>query len=190
MIVTIDTEKMYKLGITPDEYAFLQLIQARAFASAKKLVEHTPTLTYSTLEKLVDKRLIHHSYSDGTLDVSKIVVRNSFTGEVKKDDLFEELLLEYPGKVIRPDGTSDYLKTDLNKSRKLYIQLVKKDEVLHKQIMECLRLEVRERTRTNKLGYMKRLYKWLSTEEWKVWQQRLEEVSTDTFELGYGLKLE
>jgi hypothetical protein len=143
------------------------------------------------LEKLVTKRLIHHSCSKNKIDVERIVLRNTFLGEVKRDDLFEELLIEFPGKVVRPDGTSDYLKTDLNKSRKLYTQLVKKDAVLHKQIMECLKLEIRERSRTNKLGYMKRLPKWLITEEWKIWQQFLgEDTDIATLDLGYGLKLE
>jgi len=190
MIVTIDTDKMFKLGITPDEYTLLQLIQNRALVSAAKLIQKVPTLTSSTLEKLVDKRLIHNTNQDGKMDVTRIMLRNTFVGEVKKDDLFEELLLEYPGKVVRPDGTNDYLKTDLTKCRKLYIQLIKKDEVLHKQIMDCLKLEVRERNRTNKMGYMKRLPKWLLSEEWKTWQQQLGESDVETIDLGYGLKLE
>lgn len=190
MIVTIDVDKMFKLGLTPDEYVLLQLIQSRALVSARKLIQVTPTLTSSTLEKLVEKRLIHNSNPKGEIDVSRIMLRNNFVGVVAKDDYFEELLSEFPGQILRPDGTKDWLKTDLNKCRKFYTQLVKKDETLHKQIMECLKLEVKERSRTNKLGYMKRLPKWLLSEEWKAWQQQLEESNIETTELGYGLKLE
>lgn len=190
MIVTIDIDKMFKFGITPDEYTLLQLIQNHALVSARKLIQKTPTLTSSTLDKLVEKRLIHNSNQNGEMDVNHIMLRNTFIGEVKQDDLFEELLLEFPGKITRPDGTTDWLKTDLNKCRKLYSQLVKKDTVVHKNIMECLKFEVRERNRTGKMSYMKRLPKWLATEEWKVWQQQLQDVDTETFELGYGLKLE
>jgi len=190
MIVTIDIEKMFKLGITPDEFTLLQLIQNKALISAKKLIQKVPTLTPSTLVKLVEKRLIHNSNQNDEMDVNRIMLRSAFVGVVTKDDYFEELLLEFPGKVVRPDGTGDYLKTDLNKCRKLYIQLIKKDGVLHKQIMECLKFEIRERHRTNKMGYMKRLPRWLATEEWKVWQQQLGESSVETIDLGYGLKLE
>ena len=190
MIVTIDTDKMFKWGITPNEYTLLQLIQQKALISAKRLVATTPSLTSSTLDKLVDKRLIHNSNPKGEMDVCRIILRSTFIGEVKKDDFFEELLLEFPGMVIRQDGTKDWLKTDLNKSRKLYLQLIKKDEVLHKQIMECLKFEVKERNRTNKTGYMKRLFKWLSSEEWKNWQAQLGESNIETTDLGYGLKLE
>ena len=190
MIVTIDTDKMFKLGITPDEYTLLQLIQNKALVSAEKLVKITPSLTSSTLDKLVEKRLIHNTNPNSGIDVNRIMLRNTFIGEIKKDDFFEELLLEFPGKVVRPDGTNGYLKTDLNKCRKLYSQLVKKDEVLHRQIMECLRLEVKERTKTNKMGYMKRLPNWLNSEEWKIWQQQLQETNIETIDLGYGLKLE
>jgi hypothetical protein len=190
MIVTIDTERMFKLDLTPDEYTLLQLIQNKGFVSAKRLVQRTPTLTSSTLDKLVGKRLIHNASPKGEVDVTKIMLRNNFIGVVTKDDYFEELLLEYPGMVNRPDGTKDFLKTDLNKSRKLYTSLVKRDEVLHNKIMECLRFEIRERSRTNKMGYMKRLYKWLFSEEWKTWQALMGDTDVETIDLGYGLKLE
>lgn len=191
MIVTIDLDKMYKLGITPDEYILLQLIQNKAFVSAKRLIQKTPTLTYSTLEKLVSKRLIHNLNKNNEFDVTHIMLRSNFIGVVSKDDYFDELLMVFPTMVTRPDGTDDYLKTDLNKSRKLYSQLIKKDEVLHKQIMECLKLEVDERKRTNKMGYMKRLYKWLHSEEWNAWQQkRVASSNIETIDLGYGLNLE
>lgn len=191
MIVTIDTERMFKLGLTPDEFTLLQLIQNKGLISAKRLVQRCPnTLTSSTLDKLVEKRLIHNTAPKGTVDVTRIMLRNEFIGVVTKDDYFEELLLEYPGMVNRPDGTKDYLKTDLNKSRKLYSSLIKKDEVLHNKIMECLRFEIRERSRTNKLGYMKRLYKWLFSEEWKTWQALMGDSDVETIDLGYGLKLE
>ena len=191
MIVTIDVDKMFKLGLTPDEYLLLLLIQNRGLVTAKKLVEKTPTLTCSTLEKLVDKRLIHNSNQPGEMDVSHIMLRNEFIGEVKKDDFFDELLREFPSTIIRPDGIKDYLKTDLNKCRRLYIQTVKKNEALHKEIMECLKYEVRERNRTGKMSYMKRLPNWISSQEWATWQtQREDNSSTETINLGYGLNLE
>lgn len=190
MIVTIDVERMLKLGITPDEYTLLQLIQQRALVSAAKLIQKCPTLTSSTLDKLVEKRLIHNLNQKGETDVTRIMLRNNFIGVVAKDDYFEELLLEFPGMVIRPDGTKDYLKTDLNKSRKLYTQLTKRDSVLHRQIMDCLRFEIRERIRTNKMGYMKRLFKWLNSEEWKSWQAQIADSNVETNDLGYGLNLE
>lgn len=190
MIVTIDTEKMFKLGITPDEYTLLQLIQSRGLVSARKLVQMTPSLTPATLERLVEKRLIHNLNLIGEMDVSRIMLRNTFIGEAKKDDLFDELLQEYPSKVTRPDGSTDWLKTDLTRCRKQYTLLVKKDEVLHKHIMACLRFELSERRMTNKMLFMKRLPKWLATEEWKVWEQQLNESPvTETTQLGYGLKL-
>ena len=191
MIVTIDVDRMFKLGLTPDEFTLLQLIQNKGLISAKRLVQRCPsTLTTSTLDKLVERRLIHYTAPKGTVDVNHIMLRSEFVGVVTKDDYFEELLLEYPGMVNRPDGTKDWLKTELNKSRKLYSSLIKKDEVLHKKIMECLRFEIRERSRTNKLGYMKRLYKWLLSEEWKIWQALMGDSDVETIDLGYGLKLE
>jgi len=190
MIVTIDMDKMYKLGLTPDEYTLLQLIQNKALVSAKKLVGKIPTLTYSTLEKLVKKRLIHNSNQFGEIDVSLILLRNKFIGEMKKDTFFDDLLYIFPGTVIRPDGIKDYLKINLNKCRRLYVLAVKQDRVLHKEIMECLKYEIREREKTGKMSYMKRLPNWISSQEWATWQIQREDLNTETINLGYGLNLE
>lgn len=190
MIVTIDVDKMFKLGITPNEYLLLQMIQNRALVSAKKLVDRTPELTTSTLDKLVEKRLIHNSNHSGEFDTTRIMLRNKWIGEIKKDSFFDELVRIFPSTVIRPDGIKDYLKTDLNKCRRLYTQNVKKDEVVHNEIMECLKLEIRERQRTGKMSYMKRLPNWISSEEWTAWKAQMDESSTETIDLGYGLKLE
>jgi hypothetical protein len=38
---------------------------------------------------------------------------------------------------------------------------------------------------------MKKLHKWLTSEEWQTWKQKLDEVEIIGYnELGYGLKLE
>lgn len=189
MVVTIDVDKMFKMGLTPDEYLLLQLIQNHALVTAKKLVTKMSTLTTSTLERLVAKRLIHNSNQPGEMDVSRIMLRNTFIGELKKDELFDELVKEFPGTIIRPDGTKDWLKTDLNKCRKLYTALVKHDEVLHNNVMACLRLEKFERNRTGKMSYMKRLPNWINSQEWDSWKERLLDSHVETIDLGYGLNL-
>jgi hypothetical protein len=191
MVISIDIDKMFKLGLTPDEFVLLTLIQNKALVSAKKLITKTPSLTSSTLNNLVSKRLIHNFNQEGQTDPNRIMLRNKFIGEVKQDDFFDELLRKYPARVIRPDGTSDFLKTDLNRTRKAYISLVKKDEALHRLIMECLELEVSERTRTNKMSYFKKLPKWVASEEWNSWKDLLtNKTNIEISELGYGLKLE
>lgn len=190
MLVTIDVDKMWKLGLDPNEYTLLSLIQNHATVTAQKLFDSTPGLTSSTLDKFVKKRLIHNSNIDYETNMSRIMLRERFVGELKKNDQFDELLQLYPAFATRPDGTRDYLKTDLNRSRKLYLSMIKSDAALHNTIMDCLKLELRERNRTNKSGYMKRLYSWLNTEEWLAWKERLPELEVGTIDLGYGIKLE
>ena len=195
MIIPLDLAKIERLGITCGEYAMLYLLANKKIDTAKHLVEQDSTITPETIQNLVKKRLIHASDQESGVDVTKMIVRNSILTEVKRGDLFDDLVAQYPIKVTRPDGTLDYLRNDLTRCRKLYNQTVKSGEATHKEIMDALTYEIYDRTNSNKLGYMKRLHKWLTSEEWRTWQHKLEEVSViDRADynstLGYGLKLE
>jgi hypothetical protein len=195
MVISIDMVKLSKLQITVGEYALLYLLANRLIATAKHLLELDSSITPETIQKLVKKKLIHAAKQGDTIDITKIVVRSAFLDEIKKGDMFDELVAHYPIKVTRPDGMVDYLRNDLTRCRKLYNQTIKGGEAEHKEIIDALKYEIYDRTNSNKMGYMKRLHKWLTSEEWQVWQQKLKEVNmidrADYFStLGYGLKLE
>ena len=194
MVIAIDLARLAKLEITCGEYVMLYLIANRNIATAKQFVERDTSITPDTIQKLIKLKLIHASDQE-TVDVTKIIVRSKFLDEIKKGDVFDELVAHYPIKVTRPDGIVDYLRNDLTRCKKLYMQTIKSGEVTHKEIMDALAYEIYDRTNSNKLGYMKRLHKWLTSEEWHTWQQKLKEVDVidraDYYStLGYGLKLE
>ena len=194
MVIAIDLARLAKLEITCGEYVMLYLIANRNIATAKQFVERDTSITPDTIQKLIKLKLIHASDQE-TVDVTKIIVRSKFLDEIKKGDIFDELVAHYPIKVTRPDGIVDYLRNDLTRCKKLYMQTIKSGEVTHKEIMNALAYEIYDRTNSNKLGYMKRLHKWLTSEEWHIWQQKLKEVDVidraDYYStLGYGLKLE
>lgn len=195
MVIAIDMVKLSKLQITVAEYVLLYLIANRQIAVAKLFVEKDDSITPTTIQKLIKKKLIHSIVHEDKVDVTKIIVRSGFMDEMKKGDLFDDLVANYPIKVTRPDGMVDYLRNDLTRCRKLYNQTLKSGEAVHEEILKALAYEIYDRTSSNKMGYMKRLYKWLLTDEWKTWQQKLKEVSVidqaDYYStLGYGLKLE
>ena len=194
MVIAIDLARLAKLEITCGEYVMLYLIANRNIATAKQFVERDTSITPDTIQKLIKLKLIHASDQE-TVDVTKIIVRSKFLDEIKKGDVFDELVAHYPIKVTRPDGIVDYLRNDLTRCKKLYMQTIKSGEVTHKEIMDALAYEIYDRTNSNKLGYMKRLHKWLTSEEWHTWQQKLKEVDViDRADynstLGYGLNLE
>ena len=194
MVIAIDLARLAKLEITCGEYVMLYLIANRNIATAKQFVERDTSITPDTIQKLIKLKLIHASDQE-TVDVTKIIVRSKFLDEIKKGDVFDELVAHYPIKVTRPDGIVDYLRNDLTRCKKLYMQTIKSGEVTHKEIMDALAYEIYDRTNSNKLGYMKRLHKWLTSEEWHTWQQKLKEVDVINradynSTLGYGLNLE
>jgi hypothetical protein len=191
MVINIDMTKLFRLKLTAGEYTLLCLLAERKVLLAKQYVENDSSITSLTIHNLIERKLIHATEQENGVDVTKIIVRNIFLDEIKKGDLFDELLAHYPIKVTRPDGTVDYLRNDLTRCRKLYNQLIKSGEVIHTEVMQCLAYEVYDRTSSNKMGYMKKLHKWLTSEEWQTWKQKLDEVEIIGYnELGYGLKLE
>jgi len=158
MVIAIDLARLAKLEITCGEYVMLYLIANRNIATAKQFVERDTSITPDTIQKLIKLKLIHASDQE-TVDVTKIIVRSKFLDEIKKGDIFDELVAHYSIKVTRPDGIVDYLRNDLTRCKKLYMQTIKSGEVTHKEIMDALAYEIYDRTNSNKLGYMKRLFK-------------------------------
>lgn len=192
MVVDIDTKKLFKLGISAEEYFVLKTIEKRGYAILDKYFETYPVLNDSVLNKLVNLKLIHNANKKNKYDCRKIIIRNKFKEDTKDlFDLFQQFYNLYPLKVTRPDGSVDYLRTDKTRCRKLYNDKLKRSEAIHEEVMESLRHEIEERTKTGSLQYMKRMPKWLASEEWTVWKQKLdEERDLDVSDFGYGLKLE
>jgi hypothetical protein len=195
MVIPIELTVLSKLEITVGEYALLYLLANRLTAKANDLLRLDSSITPDTIQRLIEKRLIHASHQSNGINLAKVIVRNRFITEMKKGDMFDDLVAHYPIKVTRPDGTQDYLRNDLTRCRKLYNQILKSGEAEHSDVLEALAYEIYDRTNSNKMGYMKRLYKWITSEEWQIWQQKLKEVNVidkaDYFsQLGYGLKLE
>lgn len=114
----------------------------------------------------------------------------SFTG-----DPFDEFYNAFPVKVLRPDGEYDYLRIDRIRCRKLYHNIVRVNKTMHDHIMSCLKLEVQDRSQKGKMSFMKRMPTWLSSEAWKVYEDKLTASisSVDTSiqgRTGYGTDIE
>jgi len=191
MVVDIDINQLLKLRITAEEYFLLRTLQKKGVASLRKYYLQNPKPDDDVLRSLVEKRLIHNANRQNEFDLEKIIVRNKFM-EVSKPtmDLFEELYNLYPAKVTRPDGSTDYLRTDKSRCRINYTNKLKHGVVTHTDVMESLRFEISQRESDGSIAYMKRLPKWLSAEEWTTWKERLGDVNDRVETFGYGLNLE
>lgn len=191
MNVELNTTMLIKKKITADEWLWLYLLNKKAYDVLLKYNEVSPIK--NMLENLINKRLIHYDNQGEVLDYNDIIIRSNFTDLLDSKDYFDDILAIYPVKIVRPDGTMDYLRTDLTRCRKDYAKLTKNNRDLHTRIVELLKFEIAMRTRDGKLAYMKRLPSWLASEEWAVWEQHLTDHKqaflTPVNSVGYGLEL-
>lgn len=107
------------------------------------------------------------------------------------DEMWNELLDEFPVKVVRTDGSTDYLRRDLERCKKIYKKIVGADKEIHLQIINCLKFEKNKRERESSWGYMKRLPKWLASQEWKAYEEEISDIfNTKSQELNLVLESE
>ena len=91
--------------------------------------------------------------------------------ELRQKDFFDELYDIYPTFVVRTDGTRDYLRGAPSNCRKLYAKITGHSRSKHEHIKECLKFELSNRKQTNSMQYMKRMHKWLTSEEWLLYDE-------------------
>jgi hypothetical protein len=195
MLLQVDVESLIKNRITSDYFLVTQMLYEKQYDLLTQYLgiytKEEIDLLFLGLVKtgLVDNRNFPEQY-----DYSKLTVRPSFVKVLSQGDFFDELVQTFPVSVIRTDGTKDFLRSDLNRSRIRYSGITKNKYPVHSHILECLQYEVATRRLNGSLGYMKRIPKWLSSEEWKVYEQMMKDtpvtIGENKTDLGYGNSLE
>ena len=196
MLVELDVKLLIDNQITAEEFLIADLLVEKAHNTLEKYLSQKTELGKTLIiENMVKKELLNSSNQSKTYDLSKLTVSEKFIDMISKGDYFDELVNAYPAAVTRPDGSKDYIRTDLTRCRKRYAQITKNKKVLHKHILKCLQFEVNQKTAQGKLGYMKRLTNWLASEEWKSYEQVVEDRENNLSvsakeDINYGAKLE
>jgi len=197
MLLQVDVKDLINNRITSDQYLIAQLLIDNETELLQQFINIYSNEELKTLfDRMGRTGLVINNNNPGEMNILKLIVSPSFKNMSAEGDFFDEFLLSFPPSITRPDGTKDYLRTDVTRCRRSYTKITKNKYVVHKHILDCLRFEVIIRTREGNLQYMKRLPKWLISEEWKVYEQRLKdeggiEVLTNRKEdLGYGNNLE
>lgn len=186
MLIEIDTIILDKYEISPNQYIFLYLLDNNKSDSSQAM--HVSHINKDDIIDLVNKRIVQcENTINGEPDISNISIRPIFSVALDTSKCFDELLALYPVSVIRSDGTKDYLKTDTNRCRKSYNKIIGKNITKHQEIMDCLRFELDLRYNQGSLSYMKRLPKWIASEEWDVYKEAMKEEQIKT--VSYGQQL-
>src|SRR5208337_1121888 len=139
MLLQVDVESLIKNRITSDHFLVTQMLYEKQY---DLLSQYLSSYSKEELDLLflglVRTGLIDNRNFPEQYDFSKLTVRPSFIKVLSQGDFFDELVQTFPASVIRTDGTKDFLRTDLKRSRVIYSSITKNKYPIHVHILECL----------------------------------------------------
>lgn len=187
MIIELDTSLLEIIdNISINQLVFLSLVLDKNQKSHQGITSLIRLVSDSEIQDLIDRNLIQKK------DDSKKLVYKPTKELVDKltpkDILFEQFYTLYPIMVSRPDGTKGFLRSNVKKCRDYYNKLVKGNPDLHNRIITALNFELSDKAMTGKLGYMKTMWKWLTSHEWELIEEQMNISQPETTML-YGTKL-
>lgn len=101
-------------------------------------------------------------------------------------DLFYEI---YPVYVLRPDGSKNYLRANVNKCRHFFDNVTGRSTAMKEHLIKCLEFEIDKKTKTGKLGYMKTMWRWLIDHQWEETEEEMSDTSDTNNVNSYGTEL-
>lgn len=188
MLIELDLDEVKSLKITTNQFLLIKFIIDKIDIKGYK---NTLSITQDDIDNLIEQNILtpESVYTYGEL--TNLHVTEKFEAKFKTKDFFDEFFDTYPIYALRPDGIKDYLRSDVSRSRKSYNKIVGKSRSKHEHILECLKFEISTRNQTGKMGYMKRMYKWLTAEEWLLYDEFLssDKVKAEAVQI-YGTDVE
>jgi hypothetical protein len=177
MILTFNLSKLNNKNLSPTEFVICYLLYNKEYQLLKDMVA---CLDYDSvtgyLKKLEDKRFIKITY-EGLFDTAKfekIHIRQAFIDLLDLDNSapFEELRSNYPKST--PSGRR--LHSNLAAAKKKYLDFLKGNLELHKDVLQCIRLEVKGRLSNKSLDYMQNLSTYINQKSWEAYMEDVQKV--------------
>jgi hypothetical protein len=191
MTLEIEIESLIGNKLTSDQFTICYLLLKKEYDLLNAYLTTQDFQNFEVdIKYLIDNKFLERYEITTLLDLKGYLVTAKYKDMVITGDFFDELLENYPSKVIRPDGSSDFLRTDLKRCRTKYTTKTKNKRVKHEHILKCLKFEVSKRVAEGSLKYMKRLPKWLESEEWTAYEDAIKDSANTTIVHGYGTELE
>jgi len=178
MILEVDTNYLIENKLTAHQYVILKLVKDDRLPLLEKYLRDTNSYfsMRADLEYLLETGFVSRIPSGQGTFLTDIVVSDKFTKSMSfLQDPFDEFYNAYPIKVLRPDGQYDYLRVDQKRSKMLYHNLIRENPTTHREVMRCLRMEIKNRASHGKMSFMQRMPKWLTSESWKVYSDITED---------------
>lgn len=188
MLIEVDLEEAKKLQITLNQFLLLKFVVDNINIKPYQSVIQINDID---IQALIKQGILEEGSEYNKKDLSKLIVTKEFSERLKSKDFFDEFYSMYPISVARPDGIKDYLRGNISRSRKLYESHVGRSIEKHNMMLSALNFEITNRTISNKMGYMKRMYSWLLSEEWILYEEFLKDKTVQKqIDEVYGTKIE
>lgn len=175
MIIELDTSLLKQVdNLSLGQFVFLNLLKTKINQkNYQSIIDVIRLVSDNEIEDLVNRQLIQKKTDSKGIAYDTTDILDSLLKP--RLNLFDKFYEAYPVMVIRPDGTKGFLRGNSQKCRDFYNKLVKNDVDLHDHIMKCLNYDISNKTITGKLGYMKTMWKWLTTREWESIEDQMQD---------------
>ncbi len=187
MIIELNTKLLDIPGINSNQLIFLSLVldknQKTYNQDVRKIVS---LISDEEVSSLISQGLITSIEKGKSITYhSTEKLNNIIRPEKDYFDLFYEM---YPVYVLRPDGSKNYLRANVNKCRHLFNVYVGQSEAMAQHLIQCLDFEMKKKTNEGKLSYMKTMWRWLVDHQWEESEEEMQDNSKQE-ELTYGTEL-
>jgi len=158
----IDLNKISDLGLTLNQYVFLKSHLPNKVKGIKNYVKNH--ITNEDVSKLIELGYIDNTSSLDSVNFTDLWYSMNM-GEYN-DDWFKSFHERFPTSVNRPDGSKDYLRTNLNRCRALYREIVKDNYDTHLRLCSAVDKEIQLKRKYGKMSFFRRMDNWLKNESW------------------------
>lgn len=178
-------------SLSLNQLVFVSLVKNDIKVTNQNVSSLVSLIDETEIQELIDKSIITRTIVGKKY---KYELTGDFIQKIKDSinttSFFDEFYELYPAYITRNDGTKDYLRANVNKCRQQYNRIVGQSKELHDHILNCLRAELSDKHRKGKMGFMKRMWKWLTSNEWEAYEEYLNDNSNynDT-PIQYGTEI-
>lgn len=188
MIIEVDTSLLEKIdNLNINQLVFLNLLLNDYQSNNQDILKLISLVSDEDIADLNRRDLIVTTHTNDS--ISYDLSNKSKTLLVEKD-WFDEFYEQFPVYVVRPDGTRDYLRVNVNKCRQQYKKIVGRSKAMHQHLLKALKYDIEKKTLNGKLSYMKSMWKWLTQCEWENYDEELKYKDEQTKTISnYGTGL-
>ena len=177
-------------SLSLNQLVFVSLVKNDIKVTNQNVSSLVSLIDETEIQDLIDKNIITRTIVGKKY---KYELTNDFIQKMKASinttSFFDEFYELYPAYITRNDGSKDYLRANVNKCRQQYNKIVGESKELHDHILNCLKAELSDKHRKGKMGFMKRMWKWLTSNEWGAYEEHLnDDYSTNTTPI-YGTEI-